>query len=173
MTLEAHEELVAIKDAMSEGSKDMGVQECCECKWCSIETVPLHVCIAITIYKSQGITVGNGEFFNHVIVHLPLHSKRVVPGLELVAFSRAKSLDCLAVGNTPHDLAADRIIKIGKTKRNKYYKDFMALLAKKEQDTFEIFERKITELDTSGEGSCKTSQGGFEFLVQWYHSMVD
>mmetsp|Transcript_8160 Transcript_8160/g.15358 ORF Transcript_8160/g.15358 Transcript_8160/m.15358 type:complete len:325 (+) Transcript_8160:354-1328(+) len=149
------------------------VHERCERKCCSIETVPLPVCIAITIYKSQGITVGHGEFFKHVVVHLPLNSKRVVPGLELVVFSRAKSLDCLAVGNTPHDLAADRILKIGKTKGNKNYKDFMALLAKKEQDTFEIFERKITELDTSAGGSCKTFEGGFEFLVRWYHSMVD
>jgi ATP-dependent exoDNAse (exonuclease V), alpha subunit - helicase superfamily I member len=60
----------------------------------AIETVPLRVCVAITIYKSQGITVGKGEQFEHVVVHLPLNSKRVVPGLELVAFSRAKSLDC-------------------------------------------------------------------------------
>jgi hypothetical protein len=40
--------------------------------------------------KSQGITVRKGEQFEHVVlVHLPLNSKRVVPGLELVAFSRA------------------------------------------------------------------------------------
>jgi hypothetical protein len=150
------------------------IHERCERKCCSIETVPLRVCVAITIYKSQGITVGKGEQFEHVVVHLPLNSKRVVPGLELVAFSRAKSLDCIAVGNPASDLVTDRILKIGKTKSNKAYKDFMNMLSKKEQETFQIFETRITALDSNRvEGQEPTFQGGCDFLLQWYHSMVD
>jgi PIF1 helicase. len=150
------------------------VHERCERNCCSIETVPLRVCVAITIYKSQGITVGKGEQFEHVVVHLPLNSKRVVPGLELVAFSRAKSLDCVAVGNSASDLVADRILKIGKTKGNKAYKDFMALLAKKEEETFQLFGERITRLASNivPEGQSPTFQDGCDFLLQWYHSMV-
>jgi ATP-dependent exoDNAse (exonuclease V) alpha subunit len=147
------------------------IHERCERKYCSIETVPLRVCVAITIYKSQGITVGKGEQFEHVVVHLPLNSKRVVPGLELVAFSRAKSLDCVAVGNPASDLVSDRILKIGKTKGNKAYKDFMDMLSKKEQETFQIFQTRITALDSNTEEP--TFQGGCDFLLQWYHTMVD
>jgi ATP-dependent exoDNAse (exonuclease V), alpha subunit - helicase superfamily I member len=136
--------------------------------------VPLRVCIAITIYKSQGITVGNGELFKKVVVHLLMNSRRVVHGLELVAFSRAKGLDCLAVGNKAVDLVTDRILKIGKTKGNQAYKDFMAMLSRKEEETFQKFQEMITQLDDStAEGNERTFDGGCNFLLHWYHSMID
>jgi hypothetical protein len=88
------------------------IHERCEQKCCStttstsiVEAVPLWVCVvATTMYKkSQGITVRKGaEQVEHVVlVHLPLDSKRVVPGLELVAFSQAKLSDCVAVVENP------------------------------------------------------------------------
>jgi len=36
------------------------VHERCErCKRCTLKTIPLHICIALTVYKSQGIFVGH------------------------------------------------------------------------------------------------------------------
>jgi hypothetical protein len=37
-------------------------------------TIPLRVCIAITTYKGQGITVGPGEEFERIVVHISLNS---------------------------------------------------------------------------------------------------
>jgi hypothetical protein len=51
-------------------------------KCCSITAFPLQICRALTIHKSQGITIGEGEQFKRVAVHLPdnVHC----PGLPLV-----------------------------------------------------------------------------------------
>jgi hypothetical protein len=39
------------------------ITEQCEKGCCSVSTIPLHVCIAITTYKGQGITVSPEEMF--------------------------------------------------------------------------------------------------------------
>ena len=39
----------------------------CE-KICSITKIPLRVCIAITIHKTQGMTIGPGEQFEKIVV---------------------------------------------------------------------------------------------------------
>lgn len=113
--------------------------------------------------------------FQKIVVHLPMNSKRVVPGLELVAFSRAKGLECLAVGkNAANDLVTDCLLKIGKSKGNQGYKDFMAMLANKEQETFDKFSDMIKKLDDSDDGNEATFEGGCDFLLHWYHhSMTD
>jgi PIF1 helicase. len=151
------------------------VCERCKNNCCSIETIPPRVFIAITIYKSQGITVGDGEMFQKIVVHLPMYSKRIVPGLELVAFSCAKGLECLAIlGNAANDLVTDRLVLIiGKSKGNQAYKDFMAMLANKEQQTFDKFGDMITKLDDSDGANEATFEGGCDFLLRWYHSMID
>jgi ATP-dependent exoDNAse (exonuclease V) alpha subunit len=63
------------------------VIDCCHKRCCSITTVPLHVRIAITIHKSQGMTIGDGQIFEKVIVYLPEAGSRSDPGLELDACS--------------------------------------------------------------------------------------
>lgn len=75
------------------------ITEQCEKGCCTISTIPLRICIAITAYKGQGITVGDGEAFERIVVHLPLTSQMSVAGQELVQFSRAKDLKYLAIGN--------------------------------------------------------------------------
>ena len=47
------------------------VEDRCDKKCCSVKTISLRVCIAITIHKSQGMTIGDGEVFEKVIVYLP------------------------------------------------------------------------------------------------------
>ena len=45
------------------------------------------------------MTVGEGKIFEKVVVYLPEEGMRKNPGLELVAFSRVKCPEDLAVGN--------------------------------------------------------------------------
>ncbi len=85
----------------------------CDKKCCSIETIPLRVCIAIAIHKSRGMTIGPGQQFEKVIVYLIEAGTRSIPGLELVSFSKAMSPDCLASGNGSSSLSGLHIKKIG------------------------------------------------------------
>ena len=86
--------------------------------------IPLRVCIAISIHKSQGMTIGPGEVFEKVVVYLPEDQREQSPGLELVAFSRAKGPDCLAVGNNSNNLTIMSIQKIGTSEKNKLRRKF-------------------------------------------------
>jgi hypothetical protein len=61
----------------------------CEKKCCSVKPIPLRVCKAISIHKSQGMTIGPEEVIEKVVVYLPEDQREQSPGLELVAFSRA------------------------------------------------------------------------------------
>ena len=96
------------------------VMDQCEKKCCSVKTIPLRVCIAISIHKSQGMTIGPGEVFEKVVVYLPEDQREQSPGLELVAFSRAKGPDCLAVGNNSNNLTIMSIQKLEHLKRINY-----------------------------------------------------
>jgi len=66
------------------------IQSKCERKCCTMTTFPIRVCVALTIHKAQGMTIGEGELFNKVIIYFPNPTDKLVPGLMLVAFSRAK-----------------------------------------------------------------------------------
>ena len=51
------------------------VTEHCEKRCCTITTISLHVCISLTIHKSQGMTIGPNRNFERAIVYLPGISK--------------------------------------------------------------------------------------------------
>ena len=132
-------------------------------------TIPLRVCIAITIYKGQGIKVGPGEEFERIVVR-PINASRPVTGQqELVQFSRAKDLKYIAVANQPEELVTDKLLKIGKTKRNEKRKEFMQFLKFKEEDTLCKFREEISKLDLNGQGDG-TFEDGCNFLFNWYRS---
>ena len=82
------------------------VTEHCEKKCCSITTIPLRVSIALSIHKSQGMTIGPGENFERAVVYLPDKSRnqRSSAGLELVGISRVTSPEYLAIGNESKSL---------------------------------------------------------------------
>ena len=61
----------------------------------SVSAVPLRVCIAMTIHKAQGMTVGEGMDFEKQIVYLTVAGQRSATGLELVAFSRVRESVCM------------------------------------------------------------------------------
>jgi hypothetical protein len=68
------------------------------------------------IHKSQGMTVGPNQPFEKVIIYYPVEPGRQnTPGLELVATSRAMSIECFAVGNPVQDLTYKYIQSIGNT----------------------------------------------------------
>ena len=76
--------------------------------------IPLQVCKALSIHKSQGMTVGEGKQFKKVIVHLPINGNKC-PGQELVATSRAVKLNDFAIGNSLTQLTRQNLLKIGRT----------------------------------------------------------
>jgi PIF1 helicase. len=145
------------------------ITERCEKGCCTMTTIPLRVCIAITIYKGQGITVGPGEEFERIVVHIPINASRPVTGQELVQFSRAKDLKYIAVGNQPDELVTDKLLKIGKTKGNEKRKEFMQFLQCKEEETLCFFREEISKLNPNGQGNG-TFDDGCNFLLNWYRS---
>jgi len=147
------------------------ITEHCERRCCSLSTIPLRLCVAITTYKSQGMTC-DGEIFDRVVVHLPLSTTRcMITGQELVQFSRAKDLKFIAVGNSVDDLTTEQILKIGKTSGNVKRKCFLDKLGDKEQFTIRTFKQNIAMLDHRYEDyDRKTFDGGCDFLLDWYRS---
>ncbi|KAL7526837.1 hypothetical protein ACHAXR_003194 [Thalassiosira sp. AJA248-18] len=71
----------------------------CECKRCTITAIPLRVCKALTIYKSQGMTVGPGKPFESLVMHLPTKGVKRAAGSELVGCSRVTAPEILAFVN--------------------------------------------------------------------------
>ena len=62
------------------------------------------------------MTIGENEIFTKVVLYLPDSlSGRKTPGLKLVGRSRAKNLNCLAIGNESKNLCVQDIQKIGRT----------------------------------------------------------
>ena len=79
-------------------------------------TILLRACKAITIYKSQGLTVGPGKVWERLVLQLPsVKGRPPTPGLEQTAFSRAETIDCLAVLTGPSTpLTYERLQRIGR-----------------------------------------------------------
>ena len=94
----------------------------CEKNCCSMTTIPLRVCKAITIHKCQGISIGNGEKWSKIVIVLPGSKCRLnAPGLECVAISRAKEFSDMAFMETDkHEINMARFMKI---ERSKAYED--------------------------------------------------
>ena len=69
----------------------------CERNCCSMTTIPLQVCKAITIHKCQGISIDNGEKWSKIVIVLPGSNSRLrAPGLECVAILHAKEFSDMA-----------------------------------------------------------------------------
>ena len=58
------------------------------------------------------MTIGDGQQFPYVVVHLPEPSQHVTPGQVLVAFTRAIAPENFALGNT--DITQKDLKNIGK-----------------------------------------------------------
>lgn len=142
------------------------VQCRCERKCCSIRTLPLMICKSLSIHKSQGMTVGEGKQFKKVVVHLPT-SRRIVPGLELVAISRAVSIQDFAIGNEENEITKQGLKRIGNTPAYKSRKEFLEKLKAGSESSQMVTKEAIKELDDTGNQE-KTLEGGMGFLLKWY-----
>ena len=71
--------------------------------------------IALTIHKSQGMTIGTVQQFEKVVVWLPVTGQKTQPGLELVAISRAVNVGTFAIGNEKSTLNRRDLQNIGAT----------------------------------------------------------
>ena len=87
-----------------------------------ITIIPLRVCKTITIYKSQGITVGTGQAWKKVVVWIPTGIQRKTAGIEIVAFLRATGHTIFSIGNDLNYLDWTSLLKIGYGKASKVRK---------------------------------------------------
>jgi hypothetical protein len=140
----------------------------CEKNCCSISAFPLQICRALTIHKSQGMTVGEGEQFEKVIVYLPENAK--TPGLPLVACSRSKKATDFAIGNKLQDVSKKAIQQIGTTKAYDARRAFLKELGEKAKETQQPTINGITALHEGEIESNRSFEGGCEFLLKWYRN---
>ena len=106
----------------------------------------------MTIKKAQGMTVGEGMDFEKIIVHLTVAGKRSTPGIELVAFSRVKKPEDIAVGNPVSEPEIANITNIGHTTSYKTRRDFETMLKEKAFATLQPTIDAITQLYATGLG---------------------
>lgn len=145
-------------------------KEFCERKCCTIETIPLRVCKAITIHKGQGITVGLNHDWENVVIYFVEGKKRSQPGLELVALSRVEDPNCLFVGNNSFSLTNEQLSNIGRGLAYDKRKEYESMLRDKSIISQKPFVDAIMSLDNSNGANEKTFEGGCRFLCDWYRS---
>lgn len=139
----------------------------CEKKCCTIQTIPLRVCIAVSIHKGQGMTVGPGKQFEKLIAYLPDAQSKSIPGVELVALSRAMNPECFAIGNPSSSLSQLGIKKIGTSPAYDMRRAFELDMKQSSSSTQAPIREEIRNLDPHHN---KTFEGGCEFLLRWYRN---
>ncbi len=139
----------------------------CEKNCCSMSMIPLRICVAITVYKSQGMTVGEGEAFENLILHFGEKIKNA--GSDLVAWSRAKNINNIAVSNNSEDIVLERLLGIGRLASDEKRRTFVHGLREKAIKTMDEIRQNITALDVNRR---KTFDGGCEFLLSWYNEQL-
>ena len=143
--------------------------ERCERKCCSMPTIPLRICKAITTYKSQVITVGPDNTWARVVVWLATRNQKRTPGAESVDFSRATDSEMMAIGNPLHQLDQMGILKIGQGKASDMRREFEKIMKTQAEKSQIYYINKIIQLDP---GDLKTFHGGCLFLSNWYRSRI-
>ena len=121
----------------------------CEKRCCSICTIPLRLCKAIAIYKSQGITIGEDKVWKRVVVCLPTGRQRKTPGTELVGFSRATEPGRLAIGNWLYGIDRISLLKLGTSSACQKRIEFETYLTCVSQISQDHYTENIIQLDPS------------------------
>ena len=85
-TVESHQSTIPVNtnhfpDRPSTWVHIPAVIERCERKCCNISTILLRVYIVITVHKSQGMTIGLNQIFEHVVIRLPSGTMKKTPGI--------------------------------------------------------------------------------------------
>jgi hypothetical protein len=141
----------------------------CKAKCCSQTTVPLRICKAISIYKSQGMTVGLGKDWEYVVVGFPCPNDRCNgSGQELVGISRATDVIYLAFADD-EEISLDMFLKMGRGKTNDKKREFKKELKERQVASQEWLVNCIKSQDTSDE---QTFEGGCEALFAWFDQFI-
>ena len=148
----------------------LSVEERCEkCKRCTITAIPLKVCKALSINKSQGMTVGQGELFKKVVMYILEEGQRKTPGIELTPASRVKEGKDLAFGNDSHKITLEMVQDIGRSQASEERRQFIKSLKERAGDSQLQTKQDIAQLDPS---SDKTYEGGSCYLRDWFKNTV-
>ena len=144
----------------------------CERKCCTVISIPLRVCKAITIHKAQGMSIGPQKAFESAIISLPEKGERTTPGSELTAFSRVTTISVLAICDTNRQITIETIKNIGTGSSYNKRKLFDKLLLNKDTISRAIVKRNITKLHVVENNKNQTFLGGCDFLLEWYLNRV-
>jgi len=137
----------------------------CEKQCCSECTIPLRVCKAISSYKSQGISVGEGEIYEKAVIGIPSQGAKKTPGLEQMVFARAKEYkDFAIIEDEP--LSREQFLKIGQGEATNMRIAFVERLKKLMNETCEPI---ISKLEEMGDGDFDK---GYDILVQKYREAI-
>ena len=142
----------------------------CEKNCCSMTTLPLRVCKAITTYKSQGLSVGQGQEWEYVVVGIPGPGEKSAPGQELVGFSRATEFERLAIYDD-EPVTKESFIKIGRSEGCKKKRAFEAELCSRQASTQARVIAAIKEQSTC-DVSESTFDTGYNALVDWFQTTI-
>jgi hypothetical protein len=143
----------------------------CEKKCCGQKQVPLRVCKAITIYKSQGLTCGEGHTFPRVVLALPeVKSRHKTAGLETVGASRATNPSCLAFDDTDFELTREHFTKIGTGAAYEVRNRFELRIKQKSITSLDRAKTWIEQFDATGQ---QNFDAGFDYLVSWFRNNSD
>jgi hypothetical protein len=92
------------------------VEQRCDRDCCTMSTIPLRICKAITIHKAQGATVGPGHFWERLVMQMAPKTSPIskTPGLAQVGFSRTAKLENLAIRDpTGNPFTVEQIKAVG------------------------------------------------------------
>ena len=148
----------------------------CENQCCSMTTIPLRVCKAITIYKSQGATVGKEELWEYLVVSLPAPNSQVnrTPGLAQVGCSRASELNRMALlSTTENPVTGEQLKKIGTGPAYVTRRTFETRLRDEQAEGQRAFVDRITDFDDVDGMYEKTFNGGYDCLVRLYRNILN
>jgi hypothetical protein len=141
----------------------------CEKKCCSVTTVPLRVCKAITIHKAQGISIGPGNVWERVVIALPEARDRKTPALELVALSRATEPGAFAI-SCDAEITKESLLNMGRGKAYDQRREFEAHLRDLAAESQVSLRAEIIAEDPNQ--AAPTLEGGFHALVCWFRESV-
>ena len=118
----------------------------CERKCCTVTSILLRICKAITLYKAQGMSIGPRKPFESVIISLPKKGERTNAGSELVTFFRVTDISALAICDTNGQIIIETIKNIGTSSCYNKRKIFDKLLLNKDTISRAIVKNNITKL---------------------------
>ena len=141
----------------------------CENDCCSMRTIPIRVHKATSIHKAQGMTIGEGQPFQKVVVGLCGLCCKMC-GSELVALSRAMEMGDLALWEDI-PITVKYLLELGKGAASDGKRLFEQGLADLQSQTAPGLIDRVASND-NGPGP-KTFAGGWVSLLRWYFEKVE